>query len=132
MRIAKLPVVARHLKIGIGTLAVVLIVIGVWVAILQHARPSAGASMREIDGMLAMGPHLSAGQVDPNEVMAWGLVHASLVQQGCGGNGFSVREMKSTLGTLNANNITAQARELAEQYWQEFGAQMMANIGCGS
>jgi len=45
MRIARLPVVARHLKIGLGTLAVLLIVIGVWVAILQHARPSAGASM---------------------------------------------------------------------------------------
>jgi hypothetical protein len=82
--------------------------------------------------MLAMGPHLSAGQINPNEVMAWDLVHASLLQRGCGGNGFSVREMRSTLSTLNANNITPQARILAEQYWSDYGSQMMANIGCGS
>jgi hypothetical protein len=99
-------------------------------AAIKHAREA--AQRGEIDAMLVMGPHLSAGQVDPNEVMAWGLVHASLVQQGCAGNGFSVREMKSTLGTLNANNITAQARELAEQYWSDYGKQMMANLGCGS
>jgi hypothetical protein len=38
--------------------------------------------------------------------------------------------MKSISSTLNANNISAKARELAEQYWQEYGAQMMTNIGC--
>jgi hypothetical protein len=38
--------------------------------------------------------------------------------------------MKSISSTLNANNISAKARKLAEQYWQEYGAQMMTNIGC--
>jgi TPR repeat protein len=99
-------------------------------AAITHAREA--AQRGEIDAMLAIGPHLTAGQLSPDEVMAWGLVHASLLQQGCGGNGFSVREMKSTLSTLNANNITPQARALAEQYWQEYGAQMMSNIGCSS
>jgi len=80
--------------------------------------------------LLVMGPHLPGGQINPDEVMAWGLVHASLMQQGCAGNGLSVRETKSTLSTLNANNISSQARALAEQYWQEFGPQMLANIGC--
>jgi TPR repeat protein len=95
---------------------------------MKHAREA--AQRGEIDAMLAMGPHLAAGQVNPDEVMAWGLVHASLLQRGCGGNGFSVREMKSTLSTLNANNITPQARILAEHYWQDYGSQMISNIGC--
>jgi hypothetical protein len=68
--------------------------------------------------------------LDPDEVAACGLIQASLQQAGCGGNGFSVREMKSISSTLNANNISAQARSLAEQYWQEYGVQMMNNIGC--
>lgn len=97
-------------------------------AAITHAREA--AQRGAIDAILVMGPHLTAGQISPDEVMAWALVHASLVQQGCAGIGLSVREMKSTLGTLNANNITPQARILAEQYWQDYRAQMMANIGC--
>jgi len=99
-------------------------------AAIKHAREA--AQRGEIDAMLVIGPHLSAGQINPDEVMAWGLVHASLLQRGCGGNGFSVREMKNTLSTLNAKNITSEARALAEQYWSDYGALMMANLGCGS
>jgi hypothetical protein len=40
--------------------------------------------------------------------------------------------MKGIASTLNANNISAQARVLAVQYWQEYGVQMMSNIGCSS
>lgn len=97
-------------------------------AAITHARES--AQRGEIDAMLTIGPHLPAGQLDPNEVTAWGLVHASLEQRGCGGNGFSVRDMKSISSVLNANNISAQAHVLAELYWQEYGVQMMNNIGC--
>jgi TPR repeat protein len=99
-------------------------------AAIEHAREA--AQRGEIDAMLAMGPHLPAGLVNPDEVMAWGLVHASLLQRGCEGNGFSVRETKGTLSSLNANNITPQARTLAEQYWSDYGAQITANIGCSS
>jgi TPR repeat protein len=97
-------------------------------AAIKHAREAAQRGSPE--AMVYIGPHLPAGQLDPNEVAAWGLIQASLQQAGCGGNGFSVREMKSISSTLNANNISAQARTLAEQYWQDHGAQMMANIGC--
>jgi TPR repeat protein len=97
-------------------------------AAIMHAREA--AQRGSIDAMLAIGPHLPAGQLGPDEVTAWGLVQASLQQQGCGGSGFSVRTMKSITNTLNANNISAQARVLAEQYWQEYGVQMMNNIGC--
>jgi TPR repeat protein len=97
-------------------------------AAITHAREA--AQRGAIDAMLTIGPRLPAGQLDPNEVAAWGLIQASLQQAGCGGNGFSVREMKSISNTLNANNISAQAHTLAEQYWQDYGAQMMSNIGC--
>ena len=97
-------------------------------AAIKHAREA--AQRGSPDAIVYIGPHVPAGQLDPNEVTAWSLVQASLQQRGCGGNGFSVREMKSVSITLNANNISARARALADQYWQEFGPQMMANIGC--
>jgi len=99
-------------------------------AAIKHAREA--AQRGSPDAILYIGPHLPAGQLDPNEVAAWSLVQASLRQRGCGGNGFSVTEMKSISSTLNANNVSAEARALAEQYWQEYGAQMMSNIGCVS
>lgn len=96
-------------------------------AAIKHAREA--AQRGAIDAMLTIGPQLPAGQISPDEVTAWGLVQASLQQRGCGGNGFSVREMNGIVSTLNAKNISANARTLAEQYWQEYGAQMMRNIG---
>jgi hypothetical protein len=99
-------------------------------AAVKHAREAARRGA--IDAMMKIGPDTPAGLLDPDEVTAWGLVQASLRQRGCGGNGFSVREMKSIASTLNANNISAQARVLAVQYWQEYGVQMMSNIGCSS
>jgi TPR repeat protein len=99
-------------------------------AAIKHAREA--AQRGSPDAILSIGPHLPAGQLDPNEVAAWSLVQASLQQRGCGGNGFSVREMKNISSTLNSNNVSAEARALAEQYWQEYGAQMMNNIGCVS
>jgi TPR repeat protein len=94
---------------------------------IKHAREAARRG--DVDAMMYIGPHAPAGQLDPNEVTAWGLVQASLQQRGCGG-GYSVREMKSVSSALNANNISAQARTLAEQYWRDYGRQMMSNIGC--
>jgi hypothetical protein len=81
--VSELPVAARDLRIGIGALVVLLIVIGVWVALRQHARPSA-------------------------------------------------RQMQNTMGMLNAKTITAESRTLAEQLWRDYGARMMANLGCVS
>lgn len=95
---------------------------------ITHARE---ASQRgSIDALISLGPHLSAGQMDPNEVSAWNLVHAALEQQGCVGNGFSVKSIKAVTSTLMSPNITANARTLADQYWQDYGAQIMTNLGC--
>lgn len=97
-------------------------------AAIKHAREA--AQRGSPDAIVYFGPHVPAGQLDPNEVAAWGLVQASLEQRGCGGDVFSIGSLTRIANTLNAKNISARARALAEQYWQEFGAQMMSNIGC--
>lgn len=98
---------------------------------LTHAREAAQRGL--IDAMIAIGPHLSQSQIDPDEVSAWRLVEASLEQQGCAGYlGISMQWMKSVSATLNSPTITSNARTLADQYWQQYGAQMLENLGCGT
>jgi len=97
-------------------------------AAIKHAREAAQRGAP--DAIVYIGPHVPAGQLDPNQVTAWGLVQASLEQRGCGGDGFSIRSLTRIVNTLNAKNISAQARALAEQYWRTYGVQMMSNIGC--
>lgn len=98
-------------------------------AAVTHAREA--AQRGSIDGLLAIGPHLAASQMEPDEVMAWTVVNASLQLKGCDGNGFSVQWMQKTAATLAAPNISANARSLAEAYWQQYGPQMMSDLGCG-
>jgi hypothetical protein len=58
---------------------------------------------------------------------------ASLEQQGCAGyTGISLQWVKSVTATLNSPAITNNAKILANQYWQEYGAQMLQNLGCGA
>ena len=95
---------------------------------ITHAREA--AERGTIDALLSMGPHLSAGQMDPDELSAWNVVHASLEQQECIGNGFSVESMKAITGTLTSSSITEKTRTLANQYWQEYGAQIISSVGC--
>jgi TPR repeat protein len=99
-------------------------------AAIKHAREA--AQRGEIDAIVSIAPHIPAGQLNPDEAAAWGLVQASLQQRGCGGSGFSVRKMTGIVNTLNAKNISAGARALAEQYWQDHSAQIMANLRCTS
>ena len=99
-------------------------------AAIAHAREAAQEGY--FSAILRIGPHLPAGQMDPNEVTAWSLIDASVEQQGCGGGIFTVRAMQNILGTLSAPSITAAAREQAEQLWSEYGAQIKANLGCDS
>jgi hypothetical protein len=100
--------------------------------------PSAVAHTREaaqqgsFDAIIQIGPQLQAGQMDPDEVTAWNLAGAMLSQQGCSYGGLAVQWMASATSTLTSNDISDKARRLAEQYWRDYAAQMMANIGCGS
>jgi TPR repeat protein len=98
---------------------------------IAHAREAAQRGV--IDAMIAIGPHLSQSQIDPDEVSAWQLVEASLEQQGCAGyTGISLQWMTSVAATLNSSTITNDAKTLANQYWQEYGEQMFQNLGCGT
>jgi TPR repeat protein len=97
-------------------------------AAIAHAREAAQDGY--FSAILRIGPHLPAGQMDPDEVTAWSLIGASVEQQGCGGNLFTVLEMQNIMSTLNAPNITAAAHEQAENLWSEYGAQIKANLGC--
>jgi hypothetical protein len=96
---------------------------------IAHAREAAQDGY--FSAILRIGPHLPAGQMDPNEVAAWGLIDASVEQQGCGGGIFTVRAMQNIMGTLNAPNVTAESRALAEHFWSVYGSQIKANLGCG-
>ena len=99
-------------------------------AAVAHARDAAQKGF--LDAMIALGPYLSAGQVSPDEVTAWNLVHALLQQSGCQVSSLSVEWMKSTGTTLSATNTSSNALALANRYWQDLGTQMKANLGCGS
>jgi hypothetical protein len=99
--------------------------------------PSSVADAREaaqrgnFDAILEIGPQLQASQIDPDEVAAWNLISASLQMQGYAGRALDVGLLKSASGILSSHSIPAKARQLADQYWQQYGPQMLANLGCG-
>ena len=95
---------------------------------ITHAREA--AERGTIDALLSIGPRLSASQMDPDELSAWNVVHASLEQQECIGNGFSVESMKAITGTLASSSISDRTRALADQYWRDYGPQIMSSLGC--
>ena len=96
---------------------------------VAHAREA--AQQGSFDAVFQIGPQLQANQMDPDEVTAWNLVGAMLSQQGCSYGGLAVQWMASATSALTSNSVSDKAKALANQYWQQFGAQMMANIGCG-
>ena len=97
---------------------------------VAHAREA--AQKGRFDAIIQIGLQLQASQMDPDEVTAWNLAGAMLSQQGCSYGGLSVQWLTSATSTLTSNDTSDKARSLAEQYWQEYGAQMMSNIGCSS
>ena len=94
------------------------------------ARQERAAQRGSFDAMIQIGPQLQESQIDPDEVAAWSLVGAMLAQQGGAYGGLSVQWMKAQTGTLTSNRVSDKARTLADQFWRDYGTQMMANIGC--
>ncbi|HSZ08112.1 MAG TPA: hypothetical protein VK794_06235 [Steroidobacteraceae bacterium] len=92
-----------------------------------HAREA--AQKGSFDAITQIGPQ-PASQLDPDEVAAWNLARAMLSQQGCSYGELSVQWVVSATSILTSSSASDKAKALAEQYWQEYGAQMMANIGC--
>ena len=103
---------------------------------IEADMPSAVAHTREaaqrgsFDAIIQIGPQLQPGLMDPNEVTAWNLAGAMLSQQGCSYGGLTAQWMTSATSALTSDGTSDKARALAAQYWQNYGAQMMANIGC--
>jgi TPR repeat protein len=95
---------------------------------VAHAREA--AQHGNFDAIVELGPKFQASQMDPDEVQAWGMVAALLAQQGCSGNGLSVHNMTSWMSALSSKALSPDVKSLAEQYWRDYGAQMMSDIGC--
>jgi hypothetical protein len=95
---------------------------------VAHAREA--AQRGSFDAIMQIGPQLQADLMDPDEVTAWNLAGAMLSQQGCSYGGLTVQWMTSAASALTSNSISDKAKALADQYWRNYGAQMMANIGC--
>jgi len=99
-------------------------------AAVSHAREAARRGA--LEAMIEIGPQLQASMIDPNEVVAWNLVGTMLAQQGCSYGPFSIELVTAATNTLTAKKSFDKARSLAEQYWRDYGAQIVTNIGCTS
>ena len=87
------------------------------------------AQQGSIDAILSIGPQLQASQIDPDEVRAWQLINAALQLQGYEGK-IDVRMIRSATAVLKSSTVTHEARVLADQYWQQFGAKILSGLGC--
>jgi hypothetical protein len=97
-------------------------------AAVSHAREA--AQRGAFDAMLEIGPQLQASMIDPDEVSAWNLVATMLAQQGCTFGAFSLQWIAAATNTLATEKAFDKVRDLANQYWQQYGSQIMSNIGC--
>jgi uncharacterized membrane protein len=97
---------------------------------VAHARDA--AQRGSFDAIIQIGPQLQPSQMDPDEVTAWNLVRAMMSLQGCSYGGLTAQWMTSASNALATNSTSEKARSLAEQYWHDYGAQMMTNVGCVS
>jgi hypothetical protein len=124
-------------RLGVVGLILLMIAVAIWVVLPRHGGASGpaghareAAQRGSFDAIIQIGPQLQASQMDPDEVAAWNLTGAILSQQGCSYGGLTVQWMTSTSNTLSSNRVSDKVKALADQYWQQYGAQMMANIGC--
>jgi TPR repeat protein len=99
-------------------------------AAVSHAREA--AQRGALDAMIEIGPQLQAGMIDPTEVEAWNLVATMLAQQGCSYGLFSPQWIAAATNTLSAKKSFDKATSLAEQYWRDYGAQIMTTLGCAA
>jgi TPR repeat protein len=99
-------------------------------AAVSHAREAAQRGV--LEAIIEIGPQVQASMVDPNEVAAWNLVGTMLAQQGCSYGAFSPQLVAAATDALTAKKSFDKAKSLAEQYWQQYGAQIMTSIGCVS
>jgi TPR repeat protein len=99
-------------------------------AAVSHAREA--AQRGAFEAMIEIGPQLQASVIDPTEVAAWNLVVTVLAQQGCSYGAFSFPLIAAATNTMTAKKSFDKARALADQYWRDYGAQIMSTIGCAA
>jgi hypothetical protein len=99
-------------------------------AAVSHAREA--AQRGAFDAMLEISPQLQASMIDPDEALAWNLLATMLAQQGCTFGAFSLHWVAAATNTLTSKKSFDKAKALADQYWQQYGSQIMSNIGCAS
>jgi hypothetical protein len=96
---------------------------------VTHAREA--AQRGSFEAMLEIGPQLQASQTNADEVSAWILVYAALAQQGCG-QAIDAQLRRSVSFTLSSTSTASNAKSLAENYWQDYGPQILSILGCSS
>jgi len=97
-------------------------------AAVSHARDA--AKNGAIDAILTIGPHLAAGQIKPDEINAWNILHAAIQQRGCSVSILNVDWMQKTVATLASRAQASNARALADQYWRDYGTTILGNLAC--
>ena len=95
-------------------------------AALADARTAAQSGTP--DAMIQLAVDAPPSLISAAEGQAWSLFDLALQQRGCRVSVLGLNWMKS-MATLAAN-ATPEAQTLADQYWQQYGATAMAQLGC--
>jgi hypothetical protein len=97
-------------------------------AALQTAREAAVAG--EPDAIFFLGSRLSIGELPADEVAAWRLFKSTLAAQGCYGDEDAAFGLEPPGSSDPAPLPSAAARTLAVTFWQRYGMQAAARLGC--
>jgi len=97
-------------------------------AALQTAREAAVAG--EPDAIFFLASRLSIGMLPADEVAAWRLFKSTLAAQGCYGDEEAAFGLEPPGSSAPAPLPSAAARTLAVTFWQRYGMQAAARLGC--
>jgi hypothetical protein len=97
-------------------------------AALQTAREAAAAG--EPDAIFFLASRLSIGTLPADEVAAWRLFKSTLAAQGCYGDEDAAFGLEPRGSSAPAPLPSAAARTLAVTFWQRYGMQAAARLGC--
>jgi hypothetical protein len=97
-------------------------------AALQTAREAAGAG--EPDAIFFLASRLSIGTLPADEVTAWRLFKSTLAAQGCYGDEDAAFGLEPPGSSGPTPLPSAAARSLAVTFWQRYGMQAVARLGC--
>jgi hypothetical protein len=97
-------------------------------AALQTAREAAQAG--EPDAVFFLGSRMSIGALPADEVAAWRLFKSTLAAQGCYGDEDAAFGLELRGSSAPPPVPSAAARSLATMFWQLYGAQAAARLGC--